>query len=119
MKTTKRRTKGRSLRALLLTVVVAALALALFAGTALAADHWTDISNSKWMTDYGVTATQAATVAAGYDDGTFKPALAVTRGQFTKMAVDGLGLGTSTPLTPTFSDVPASNLYFQIGRAHV
>ena len=81
------------------------------AGIALA-DRWTDFSDSKWMMDYGVTATQAATVAAGYDDGTFKPALAVTRGQFAKMVVDGFGLGTPTPLTATFSDVPLTHYYF-------
>jgi len=108
----KKRTVGKGpLSALLLTALVVVITL-LGSGTALAADHWTDISDSKWMTDYGVTAAQAATVAAGYDDGTFKPALAVTRGQFAKMVVSGFDLGTSTPLAATFSDVLPTNYYF-------
>ncbi len=112
MKTTMKRAKGRSLRVLLLTVVLAALALALFAGTALAAPPWSDAPNSWWVSSYGLTDTQAGTVADGYPDGTFRPALAVNRGQFAKMVVDGFALGTSTPAVATFIDVPSSNYYF-------
>ena len=64
-KTTRKRTKGRSLRVLLLTVVLAALALALFAGTALAAPPWSDAPNSWWVSSYGMTDTQVGTVAGG------------------------------------------------------
>ena len=112
VKTTRKRAKGRSLRAPLLMVVAAALGLGLFAGTALAAPPWSDAPNSWWTSSYGVTDTQAGTVAAGYSDGTFKPALAVTRGQFAKMAVDGFGVGTSAPPIATFSDVLPTNYYF-------
>ena len=112
MRTMRKRAKVRPFWALLLTVVLAALALALFAGTALAAPPWSDASNSWWVSSYGLTDTQAGTVAGGYPDGTFKPALAVTRAQFAKMAVDGFGVGTSTPAVATFSDVPPSNYFF-------
>ena len=112
MRTTRKTARGHSLRALLLTVTTTALMLAFFAGTALAAPPWSDASSSWWVSSYGLTDTQAGTVAGGYPDGTFKPALAVTRAQFAKMAVDGLGLGTNTPASATFSDVPPSNYYF-------
>ncbi|MCL5734933.1 MAG: IPT/TIG domain-containing protein [Actinobacteria bacterium] len=93
-------------------LVVAAL-IALIGGTsAMAADRWSDISDQTWINVYHVTAADAATVAAGYPDGTFKPNLAVTRGQFAKMAVDGLALGTANPAVPTFSDVPKTNTFF-------
>ena len=112
MRRKSKRTFGRSWGALTLIVVLAALVSLLGAGTALAANHWTDITDQQWVNVYGVTATQAATVAAGYDNGTFKPAQAIPRAQFAKMVVDGLGLGTAHPLVRTFSDVPVTNYYF-------
>ena len=112
MKRTSERKFGRSWVALTLIAVLAALLILLGAGSALAANRWTDISDQQWVTQYGVTAAQAATVAAGYADGTFRPGLAVDRGQFAKMVVTGLRLGTANPPVPTFSDVPTTNLYF-------
>ena len=112
MRREKNRTHRRPYAALTLLVVLVALVSLLSAGTALAANRWTDITDQQWVNVYGVTATQAATVAAGYDNGTFKPAQAIPRAQFAKMVVDGLGLGTAHPLVPTFSDVPVTNYYF-------
>ena len=106
------RTHRRPLGVLTLILVLVALVILLGAGTAFAANHWTDITDQQWIATYHVTAAQAATVAAGYPDGTFKPGLAVTRGQFAKMVVDGFGLGTANPLTPTFTDVPRTNFFF-------
>ena len=80
--------------------------------TELALSRWTDINDLQWIDVYHVTAAQVATVAAGYSGGTFRPGLAVSRGQFTKMAVTGLGLGTASPAAATFIDVPATNYYF-------
>jgi len=93
-------------------MALVALVTLLGAGTALAANHWTDITDQQWVNDYGVTAAQVVTVAAGYPDGTFQPGLAVNRGQFAKMAVTGLGLATANPLAATFSDVPITSYYF-------
>jgi len=64
------------------------------------------------MNTYGVNEGQAATVADGYPDGTFRPALNVTRAQFAKMAVAGLGAPTAAPPTPSFRDVPATNHFY-------
>ncbi len=51
-------------------------------------------------------------MAEGYPDGSFRPQQDVTRGQFAKMAVDGLGLTTTHPLSPTFSDVPRDHIFY-------
>src|SRR5665811_2257389 len=62
----------------LLLVVVFLLA---FVGTASAADQWTDISDARWVSDYGLTAGEAFGVAEGYSDGSFHPYEDVFRGQ--------------------------------------
>jgi hypothetical protein len=93
-------------------MVLAALLVGSVAGTAIAADRWTDISDAQWVSTYGVTATQAATVADGYPDGSFQPSLSVTRGQFSKMAVKGLGLAEYDPVAPSFSDVAKGSTFF-------
>ncbi len=89
------------------------LVLVSFTGYALAAEHWTDITDQQWIDDYGVTADEVATVADGYPDGSFKPYQAVNRGQFAKMAVNGLGLDTANPAVPTFKDVSRTHIFYQ------
>jgi len=74
-------------------------------------DRWTDITDAQWVEWYGVTADEAATVAEGYVDGTFRPALPVNRSQFSKMAVDGFGLAAIAPTVIRFPDVPLAYLY--------
>lgn len=81
-------------------------------GTAFAADRWTDFSDAQWLSVYGVSAADVATVADGYPDGTFRPYQSVTRGQFTKMAVNGLGVDTLDALVPRFKDVPRSHIFY-------
>ena len=102
--------RRRTASVLLLTALVVVITLA-WTGTALA-DRWTDISDQQWINSYGVTATQAATVADGYSDGTFKPARAVTRGQFAKMVVDGFGVAPANPASPTFRDVARGSTFY-------
>ncbi len=86
--------------------------LTVVAEFAVAPDRWTDISNQQWVDMYGVTAEQVDAVADGYPDGTFRPALDVSRAQFSKMVVDGFGLPALSPATPSFSDVPATHFYY-------
>ena len=95
-----------------LVLIVVALVTLLGAGTAFAADRWTDITDQQWIDAYGVTAAQAATVADGYPDGTFRPKLALNRGQAAKMVVDGFGIATKTPPAPTFIDVLPSHIFY-------
>lgn len=98
--------------AVLVSAMMACAIWMLLSGAALAADRWTDIPDARWVSDYGVTAAEAATVADGYPDGTFRPYQSVTRGQFAKMAVNGLGVETTNPPVPTFSDVPRSHIFY-------
>ncbi|MHB0980013.1 MAG: S-layer homology domain-containing protein [Thermoleophilia bacterium] len=101
-------------RSLAVQTIALALLLVLvsFTGYALAADRWTDITDQRWVDDYGVTAGDVAKVADGYPDDTFRPYQSVTRGQFTKMTVNGLGVETKNPSVPTFRDVPRSHIFY-------
>jgi hypothetical protein len=101
--------KKRSI--LLLLVLAAAFGLLIAPGVALA-DAWTDISDAQWQSLYGVTAARVDSVADGYPDHTFHPTSQVTRAQFTKMALNGLGVAQKTPTSPTFSDVLKSNIFY-------
>ena len=106
------RTAGLFLVALAAAMFLATAWLAGSPSKAIAADRWNDITNDRWAQTYGITADEAAQVASGYPDGTFRPTQAVTRGQFAKMVVDGLGLATATPATPTYPDVrPGTTFY--------
>ncbi len=49
---------------------------------------------------------------SGYADGTFRPSNMVTRAQFAKMLVVGMGWAWPAPATPTFRDVPAGDWAF-------
>lgn len=101
-------------------VLVLVLMLLLTIGSvALAAPPWSDAPNSYWQTNYGVSDAQVGTVAAGYANGTFRPAQAVKRDEFAKMAVNGLGILTARPAVPTFKDVPLTNGFYDwIEGAH-
>ncbi len=107
----RRGVKGRVAWAVLLSLLVVTITL-VSAGVALA-DRWNDISDAQWQSRYGVTASQAATVAGGFQDGSFHPNEAVKRGQFAKMVVDGFGIAYYTPSVATFSDVIKSNTFFK------
>ena len=96
-----------------LVILLAVVLVLAISGTALAADRWNDITDQQWIDMYGVTAAEVDTVADGYPDGSFRPANMVTREQFAKMAVDGLGIATLTPLTPSFSDVPTTHAFYR------
>ena len=109
-----------SLKKILALLVLSGLLVAFISGAALGSPPWSDASSSWWVSSYGVTETQVATVADGYPNGTFRPGLAVNRGQFTKMAVSGLGVGTASPAAATFKDVIKSNALFPyVEGAHV
>ena len=98
--------------------LVTTLLLAL-GGAALAAPPWSDASSDFWTRTYGVTEAQVATVAAGYSDGTFRPDQVITRAEFAKMAVSGLGIATMNPASPTFIDVqPGSTFYIYVEGAY-
>ena len=102
-----------------LVLALGLLLVTLLPGVAYGANVWKDISDAKWQEIYRVSAQDAHRVAQGYSDGTFRPNQPVTRGQFAKMAVDGLGIPAADPATPSFVDVPRSHpFYRQIEGAH-
>lgn len=100
-----------SLRIAVISLLSVLLLMAVSA-VAVAEPLWSDAPPSWWVSSYGVTEAEVATVADGYPDGTFLPRQAVTRGQFAKMAVNGLGVDTADPLTPTFKDVPKGSTFY-------
>ena len=95
-------------------VLLAAVAVSVLStsGAAAAADRWTDMSDDLWDAQYGVSAEDAAGIAGGFADGTFRPDLPVSRGHFAKMTVTGLHLDTISPAVPTFGDVAATDDLF-------
>jgi len=99
----------------LLAVLTVALVASL-AGVALAAvppsGGWTDLSYSI-VGKYGITLEQVGMISDGYADGSWRPWNNIPRNQFTKMAVEAYKIPLKNPATPTFTDVPASDLYYQ------
>jgi len=49
---------------------------------------------------------------SGYSDGTFRPYNFTTRGQLAKVVALGFGFPLLTPTTPTFADVPATDVFY-------
>jgi hypothetical protein len=108
-----------SAKKFLVLLVLSGLIMAALSGVALASPPWSDASATWWQTAYRVSESDVATVADGFPDGTFRPSAAVTRGQFAKMAVSGLGVATAHPASATFSDVvPSNTLYDYIEGAY-
>ena len=108
----RRRWARRHLSVALLLAALVVVFVMLGSGSVLASPPWPDAPNAWWVSTYGVTEGQAATVADGRADGKFYPNDDITRAQFAKMAVDGTGGTTYTPLTPSFLDVPATNYFY-------
>ena len=108
----RRRWARRHVSVALLLAARVVVFVMLGSGSVLASPPWPDAPNAWWVSTYGVTEGQAATVADGRADGKFYPNDDITRAQFAKMAVDGTGGTTYTPLTPSFLDVPATNYFY-------
>ena len=51
-------------------------------------------------------------VIAGYPDGTFRPYIPVTRGEFSKILVKGFNMCCNTPGGPHFTDVPPGSTFY-------
>ncbi len=106
-------------RKLAVAIFLGALFLFTLTGAAMAAPPWSDAPNQFWTQTYGVTDAQVATVAEGYTNGTFSPHRPITRAEFAKMTVSGLGIATKNPASPTFIDVlPGSTFYVYVEGAY-
>jgi hypothetical protein len=76
-----------------------------------------DLPDTHWSYTY-VTYLYCRAIIGGYGDGTFRPHLDSTRGQFVKMLVAGMGWNLYNPVFPTFSDVaPGSPFYEYVETA--
>lgn len=99
-----------SLRA---TIVVAvALMLTLGLASMASAAPWSDVDGTL-AGSYGLSVDQIAQISSGYPDGSWQPWRSVTRAQFVKMAVMAFATDLADPSTPTFSDVPSTDHYYQ------
>ena len=72
---------------------------------------FSDLSTQDWSW-HPVQFLATQNVISGYADGTFRPNNTVTRAQFAKMLVGGMGWALANPAQPTFSDVPPTNWAF-------
>ncbi|WP_042473002.1 S-layer homology domain-containing protein [Bacillus ndiopicus] len=94
------------------TVAVASLAAAAVAvAPASAAQSFTDVAKNNAHYE-AITALHTAGIISGYQDGTFKPAQDVTRGQAAKIIAGALGLDTKNIEDPKFADIPKSHQYY-------
>jgi len=79
-----------------------------------------DVPAGYWAQGY-IAWLACRSIVGGYSDGTFRPEATTTRAQFAKMLALGQGWSLITPLTPSFSDVPAGYWaygYVETGKAH-
>jgi hypothetical protein len=97
-------------------VLGAGWALTLPAG----APHFTDVPPGSTFYAY-IEVAVGHGILGGYLDGTYRPALPVTRAQLTKLAVLARELPLVRPATPSFSDVPPDSwayAYIETAAAH-
>lgn len=97
-------------RATVTMLAVAVLLLGL--GSTALATSWSDIDDSV-LDSYGVSLDQLSQISTGFPDGNWRPWQSVTRAQFVKMADAAFAIDLAHPTTPTFSDVPADDQYYE------
>jgi len=100
----------RTLKVAVLAVLTVVLVLGM-STVAFADQTWSDLPDYV-TAKYGVTDNQVAAISEGFPDGTWRPFQSVTRAQFTKMAVAAFSIPLVTPAVPSYTDVPASSLYY-------
>ena len=81
--------------------------------------RFSDVEDTFWAYQY-ILYLYCRGIIGGYDDGTFRPANPLTRGQFSKMVVIGHSWNLYNPYFPSFSDVPTTDTFYQyIETAHL
>ncbi|MCE5254874.1 MAG: S-layer homology domain-containing protein [Actinomycetia bacterium] len=101
----------RTLKVALLAVLSIVLVLGM-STVALADQTWPDLPDTV-TAKYGVTDNQISAISEGYASGLWKPYQAVTRAQFTKMAVEAFNIPLVDAATASFTDVAKGSLYYQ------
>jgi len=77
-----------------------------------ATPSFTDVPASNIFYKY-IEAAKQFGIVSGYADRTFQPAANVSRGQLTKMIMVAKGVDLINPTTPTFTDVPRTDVFYQ------
>ncbi len=77
-----------------------------------ATPSFTDVPTSNVFYKF-IEAGKQFGIVSGYADRTFQPAANVTRGQLTKMVMVAKGVDLINPATPSFTDVPRSDVFYQ------
>ncbi len=80
------------------------------AGTAPPTEAFSDVPSGSTHAA-AIAAVAAAGIAGGFGDGTFRPGLAVTRGQMATFLSGALDLDVDTAPPPTYPDVPAASTH--------
>jgi hypothetical protein len=74
--------------------------------------NFSDVQPSDWFYEF-VRCVYCDGAISGYADGTFRPYNNTTRGQLTKIIVLAFDYPIYTPPTPTFTDVPETDPFYQ------
>ncbi len=77
-----------------------------------ATPSFTDVPASNIFYRY-IEAAKQFGIVTGYSDRTFRPANNVTRAQLTKMFIVAKGVDLINPATPSFTDEPRSDVFYQ------
>jgi len=99
----------RKANKILVTGVISLVMLLALVGAALA---WSDVSPSD-LAHYGLSEGDLEQISQGYPDGSWKPYNAMPRRQFVKMAMEAWEIPLANPDTPSYSDVPKDDPYYQ------
>jgi hypothetical protein len=102
------RPNNDTIRGQMTKIVVLAFGYTLRSG---ASPTYTDVPTSNPFYIYVETATYY-NIVNGYDDHTFRPFNNVTRGQLSKIVVQGAHWNLINPAVPTFSDVPVGHPFY-------
>ncbi len=93
-------------------VMLVAVAILLGSGSTASAVSWSDIDGAV-LESYDISLDQIARVSTGFPDGSWQPWRNITRAQFVKMADSAFAISPANPASPTFSDVPPTDQFYQ------
>jgi hypothetical protein len=101
----------RTIKVAILAVLALILVLS-FSAAAFADSTWSDLPDTV-TAKYAVTDNQVASISNGFVGGLWKPFQAVTRAQFTKMAVAAFKVDLANPAVASYTDVAKVSTYYE------
>ncbi|MER2106939.1 MAG: S-layer homology domain-containing protein [Solibacillus sp.] len=106
-----RKKKKQIFNATLATVVAASGIVAVAPATTEASTNFKDVKQTDYFYD-AILSLQERGIIKGFEDGTFLPNKAVTRGQVAKILAGVLGLDTTNVQDSGFKDIPKTHQYY-------